>query len=112
MEKLIEFSTAVRGFHYYQRYWQPTGNECLDCAHEKENPYDYFAIKACRKTDVKIVGHLHMEISRPAKFLLNRDARITATLMATSYYASPLVQRDLEISCLVEVFMPRTIKSK
>ena len=72
MEKPIEFVTAVRGFHYYQRYWQVTENECLDYANQKENPYDYFAIKTRGKT-------LAIEISRPTKFLLYRGTQITAT---------------------------------
>ena len=45
----MEFSTAVTGFHYYKKYWDPVENECLSCALEKENPYDYFAIKMCQK---------------------------------------------------------------
>ena len=105
----MEFSTAVRGFHYYKTYWIPTENECLDCSHEKENPYDYFAI-TCKK-DGMIVGHLPMEISHPTKCLLDRGARITATLTSTSYYASPLVQGGLEIPCLLKIFMPRTVKN-
>ena len=101
MDKLSEFSTAVRGFHYYQSYWQPTENECFDCAYEKENPYNYFATKTWQKTDGKIVSHFPMEISGPTKFLLDRGARITATLRSTLSYASPLVQEGLEIPCLV-----------
>ena len=90
MEKLMEFSTAVTGFHYYKKYWDPVENECLSCALEKENPYDYFAIKMCQRNGK--IGHLPMEISRPTKYLLNRGARITATLTLTSHYASPLAQ--------------------
>lgn len=52
------------------------------------------------------------EISRPIKFLLDRDAQITATLTSTSYYAFSLVQVGLEIPRLVEVFMPLTINNK
>ena len=71
--KKMEFSTAVRGFHYYQSYWQPTKNERLDYSHEKENPCNYFPIKTCCKTDWEIVGHFPMEIPRPTKFLLNTN---------------------------------------
>ena len=51
-------------------------------------------------------------ITLPPLILLDRGARITAALTSTSYYASPLLQGDLEIPCLVEVFMLRTIKNK
>ena len=53
-----------------------------------------------------------MEISRPTKFLLDRGARITATLTSLLYYASPHILGGLEIPCLFEVFMSRTIKNK
>ena len=49
MEKLIEFLTAVREFHYDQRYQKPTEEKYLDCANEKENSCDYVAIKTCRQ---------------------------------------------------------------
>ena len=54
----------------------------MNCAHEKENFYDYFAIKTCQK-DGKIVGHLPMETSQPTKYLLDQGARITTTLAST-----------------------------
>ena len=111
MEKLMAFSTAVRGFRYYKKYWGPVERKCLDYAHEKENRYGYFPIKECEK-DGKIVGHLPMEIPRPTKYLLYRGARITATLTSTSYYTSPLVQGGLEIPCLIKVYMPCTVKNK
>lgn len=112
MEKLIAFSSTLDGFHYYQRYWRSTENECLDCARENKTPYDYLVIKTCRMTNGKIVGHLPMGISRPTKFLLDRGARITETLTSTSYYASPLIQEVLTMPCLVEMSIPRTIKNK
>ena len=54
----MEFLTAVCGFHYYKKYWDPVESECLDCADEKENPYHYFAIKKCQE-DGKIVVIFH-----------------------------------------------------
>ena len=107
---LMEFPTAVCGFHYYKKYWDPVESECLDCAHEKENPYDYFTIKTCQRVG-KTVGHLPMETSQPTKYLLDRGARITATLTSESHYTYPLVQGGLEIPCLIKVYMPRTVKN-
>ena len=43
--ELFEFNSVVRGYHYYQKYWQPEENERLFCAHEADNPYDCFAIR-------------------------------------------------------------------
>ena len=43
VSELFEFNSAVRGYHYYQKYWQPEENKRLFCAHEADNPYDCFA---------------------------------------------------------------------
>ena len=45
MSKLFEYPSAVRGYYYYRKYWQPKESQTLDCVHEKGNPFDYFAIK-------------------------------------------------------------------
>ena len=45
VSELFEFNSAVRGYHYYQKYWQPEGNERLFCAHEADNPSDCFVIR-------------------------------------------------------------------
>ena len=42
---LFDYSSAVRGYHYYRDYWQPQPEQKLVCSHEKNNPYDFFAIK-------------------------------------------------------------------
>ena len=43
--KKIMFSAAVRDFHFYRRAWLPTESEKRKCAHDKNNPFDDFAIK-------------------------------------------------------------------
>ena len=43
--KKIMFSAAVRRFHFYRRAWVPTKSEKRKCAHDKNNPFDYFTIK-------------------------------------------------------------------
>ena len=110
--KLLEFASAIRGFHYYRNWWQPEVEEVLDCAHEADNQYDYFVIKTCQRTDGSIVGHLPTEISRATKYLLLRGSTVTATLSSTSYRRSPLVQGGLEIPCRVSVWMPETMKNR
>ena len=47
--KLFGLSSAVRIYHYFQKYWEPEANQELDCAHKVDNPYDYFAIKTCSR---------------------------------------------------------------
>ena len=46
-----------------------------------------------------------MEVSIITKFLIDRDARLTATLRTTYYRKSHLMQGGLEIPCSVDVYM-------
>ena len=109
-EKVLVFSAAVRGFHVYSDIWEPKENEQLSCSHEKQNLFDMFAIKTCRSSDNKTVGHLPREISRATKYLFDRGAKITATLSSSHYRRSPLFQGGLEIPCSVKVCLPDNIK--
>jgi len=105
------FDTAVRGYHFYRKYWKPYLLQKLDCNHEPENAFDRFAIKMFIKENgkEKIVGHLPREISRPTKFLLARGAVMYAEISSVKYRKSPLVQGGLELSCIVFVSMPPTV---
>lgn len=110
-EKVLKFSAAVRGYHYYQKVWLPKQGELLKCSHELNNAFDVFAIKT-EENSGKIVGHLPREISRITKFILDRGAKVTAVLTTTNYRRSPLVQGGLEIACEVTISMPATIKNQ
>ena len=110
--RTFQFSAAVRGYHVFQKTWQPTENETLNCFHDAGNKYDPFSIKTwqvdnCRKT----VGHLPREFSRATKFLLDRGATVNAKLTTTHYRRSPLFQGGLEIPCIVTVSMPGTVRN-
>ena len=110
MPLVKEFDSAIRGFHFYKRYWNPTPQEELFCHHEEENAFDVFAIKTRTNKDGVIRGHLPREISRVTKFLLDRGARMTAILTSVNYRRSPLVQGGLEIPCRVKITMANTKK--
>ena len=53
--------------------------------------------------------HLPFKISRVTKFLLEREANVSAKLTSTHYRRSPLVQDGIEIPCVVTVSMPGTV---
>ena len=97
----FEFESAVRGYHYYRKYWSPKEHETLNCYHEPGNPIDIFAIKTCSHGSLQPVGHLPREISRLTKFILDRDAEVEAKLTSNQYRCSPITQGGLEIPCTV-----------
>ena len=46
--KVFKLLTAVRGYHYYKRFWIPQKDQILECFFETHNPFDHFAIKECK----------------------------------------------------------------
>ena len=109
--RFFEFTAAIRGFHIYQKVWQPVLNDTLVSIHERGNQFDAFSVKTVRADDNAIVGHLPREISRPAKYLLGRGAIVKAIITCSYYRRSPLFQGGLEIPCMVTVRMPGTIRN-
>ena len=105
------FSAAVRGFHFYRRAWVPTESKKLKCAHDKNNPFDDFAIKTMNNSG-QAVGHLPMELLRITKLLIDLRAKVEAQLSSTNYRRSPLIQRGLEIPCHAIVTMPGKIDNQ
>ena len=91
-----EFDSAVRGYHYYRRYWSPQENEILKCYHESGNPFDIFAIKTYSNQDPRVVGHLPQEISLITKYLLELGAEIEVQLTSSQYRSSPITQGGQE----------------
>ena len=77
--EVLNHSAAVYGYHYYKKYCVSVEDQELDCLHEVDTPYDYFAIKTCESVSGKTVGHFPMEISRPTKALLQLEAMIKVT---------------------------------
>ena len=108
----FEFQSAVRGYHYYRKYWSPKEHETLNCYHEPGNPFDIFAIKTCSHGSLQPVGHLPREISRLTKFILDRGAEVEAKLTSNQYRCSPITQGGLEIPCTVNIKMPAPILNR
>ena len=102
------FTAAVRGFHYYRRFWRPKENEKLDCFYEPGNVFDQFAIKTVDERG-ETVGHLPKEISRVTKYFLDRGISMHCKLTSRHYHRSPLVQGGLEIICEVVINSRATV---
>ena len=52
--KLLEFTAADRGYHYYQCFWKPQPNQKRSCEYEENNPFDLFATKICEDTNIVV----------------------------------------------------------
>ena len=71
---IFEFWAAARGYHYNRRFWISQKDKILECFFETHNPFDRFAIKACKVESENAVGHLPWEILRVTKFFMDRGA--------------------------------------
>ena len=105
---VFEFLAAVRGYHYYRRFWIPQKDQILECFFETHNPFDRFAIKVCEVGNENAVGHLPREISRVTKFFMDKGAIVTAPLTSEHYRRSPIAQGGMEIASKVIVNIPGT----
>lgn len=103
-----EFPAAVRGYHYYRQIWAPLEGDELPCEHEANNAFDIFAIKVM-DTNGAIVGHLPLEMSRITKYIMDREAVVTAIITSDRYRRSPLVQGGLEVPCRIRVTLPTSV---
>ena len=107
--KLFEFTAAVRGCHYFQRFWKPQPNQKRLCTYEENNQFDLFAMKICE--DANVVGHLPIEISRALKYLMDRGVSFTVQLTSTNYQRSPHIQGGLGIPAKVIVTMLGAVRN-
>ena len=107
----FEFTAAIRGYHVYQKFWQPELIATLVRIQERGNQFNAFSAKTVRALDNATVGHLPREISSPTKYLLDRGATLKAVITCSCYRLSPLFQGGLEILCSVTVSMPGTIRN-
>ena len=60
---VFKLSAAVRGFHYYSKYWTHVSEQKLHCDHKKGNAFDQYAINVCEMGKDVSVDHLPKEIS-------------------------------------------------
>ena len=61
--KRFGYYSAVRGFHYCKKYWQPIEGQTLDCMREKDNTFNFFAINIILQNSGRTMGHLPVENS-------------------------------------------------
>ena len=92
------FTAAVRGYHYYRRFWRPKENEKLICLYEAGNPFDRCAVKTVNESG-EILGHLPKEMSGVTKVFLKSRSLYVLQVVFRALSSFPLVQGGLEIEC-------------
>ena len=82
--EMLEFVSAVRGYHIYKDIWEPSVGEKLIAHREFGNQFDKFAIKVLNGEQT--VGHLPHEYSRIAWYFLARGGSITLEVTGRRRY--------------------------
>ena len=91
----------------FRHNWYPERDEILNCYHERNIPFHRFAINFCEAGKEETIGHIPMEISKVAKYFMDRGA----TVAGVYYRRSPLAQAGLEISCKITVTISGTVSN-
>ena len=108
---MAEFSSAVRDFNYYWKYWQPQLDDELYCQHEPDNPFNFFAIEICIKTQVLQLAICQCRFLEQRSFYLTKKRQLSLNCLQ-QIIVSSLVQGGLEIPCCVEIIMPPILKNR
>lgn len=58
-EKVLQFPSTVKGFHYYRRFWQPSTEDEMFAKHEEDDPFEDIRTPASGKweTNKIFIGH-------------------------------------------------------
>ena len=81
----------MRGFLYFEAFWQPKKNELLSYLFESGNFFEMCAIKTCEgKREMTI--NLPHELPRITKIILDRGVKVTPKLIGKQCYRSLLVK--------------------
>ena len=89
----FEFESVIRGYHVYQKVWEPQMNETLDCKLEPTNEFDKHAVSVV-KSDV-VVGHVPQVNSKVCAFFIRRGGSITCRVTGKRKHGA-----GLEIPCI------------
>ena len=97
----------------YHTLWNSRHHEVLPTVHERNNPYDHYAVAAGPgRISESTVGHLPIEISRITRYIILYGAMVTVEILDTHCRRSPLVQGGLELPVKVVVKMDYSLKNR
>ena len=85
----FEFSSVIRGHHFYKDIFMPTIRKILQSRREPDNSYDSFAIAIIENDTV--VGHVPRNISVLCDLFLKKGGTISCVIIGPRQYL-----RDLE----------------
>ena len=108
--KNLKLYRSSEGFPLLSKNMVTEGRRNSNCYHERNNGFDVFAIKI-KSENGSTVEHLPRELSLITKFILDRGAKVTATIISNNFRRSPLVQGGLEIAREVTVKILATMKN-
>ncbi len=103
MAEIVSYvlNSMVRGYHVYKDIWNSQIDEILQCARERHNVRNQFAVAVKKGTN--IVGHLPRSISTASYVFLGKpQSSITCRVVGERRYSRDLPQGGLEIPCQLE----------
>ena len=100
----------------YSSVWTLKLQDILDACQESNDPYDRYAVAACKCASApnpdKVVGHITNEISRFTWFIIAHEAVVTVWVVSVKHKRSSLICGALEIPIEVCVVMANSDENK
>ena len=92
-------NSAVRGFHVYKDYWNPTIGETLLCDMQFGDIHDPYVVAVVRGVD--IVGHIPRKLSSLCHFFSRNNGTISCQVTGSRCRSIDLPQGGLEVPCML-----------
>jgi len=96
----VRVECYVRGYHVYQRIWNPFVGEVVIAVREERNSHDRYAVAILEEDTCCSVGHLPLEISKGSLYFLKMGGAIKAEITGP-HRQSDLPQGGLQIPCIL-----------
>ena len=92
-----QISLVIRGHHIYKDVWEPIHGQILQCARERSNRFNPFAVSIVNSDE--IMGHVPRRISAACALFLQHHGSIRCEVTGDRRYSSDLPQGGLEVPC-------------
>ena len=99
-ESSVSVECCIRGYHVYQRMWNPELGEVAVAVRESGNHHDRYAVAILETDTLCTVGHVPREISKECFYFLRMGGAIKAEVVGRRR-RSPLPRGGLEIPCIL-----------
>ncbi len=100
----LYFKSVVRGYHVYQKHWNPNVGDILSTKRQPRNRYDRGAVAVIDGSrNSKVVGHMPGTIAKYCSTFIKRKGKIQCKITGQPQKQQISMNADsLEVPCIYE----------